>query len=333
MVLFCDITVQETRLEEIAMEPRGLELIARYKRNYSIPRTAEITEEMILAHWDLERRLAQELLGSTAENRWEVFEKCYTRLYSELPWLNALTGQEDRTAPEVTYRCWLEVIGSPPQTVYEIGSGKGEMITYLSDCGFRCKGTEITRERGAKFVDASYPNLSWGSSDGVHLDRFEPSGAYDVVLSNQVIEHIHPDDLDAHLKGAFTILSEKGKYIFNTPHAFTGPADVSKVFNCVTPKGMHLKEYTFRELKSRLLAVGFSRVDCVPPSLFWVPLEKTGLKNKKMIDAACSLYLSVPLTFEWALSIIPAGRPRKTCATLLRRILLFPTCIFIRAYK
>ncbi len=37
------------------MEPRGIELINRYKRNYGIPAQAEITEEMILAHWELEK--------------------------------------------------------------------------------------------------------------------------------------------------------------------------------------------------------------------------------------------------------------------------------------
>lgn len=43
------------------MEPRGLELITRYKRTYSIPAEAEITEQMILDHWELERKLTKDL--------------------------------------------------------------------------------------------------------------------------------------------------------------------------------------------------------------------------------------------------------------------------------
>ncbi len=73
-------------------EPRGQELIDRYKRNYNIPTDAEITEEMILVHWELEKRLTKELLESTPENRWDVFERCYGTLYSELWWLNKFIG-------------------------------------------------------------------------------------------------------------------------------------------------------------------------------------------------------------------------------------------------
>jgi hypothetical protein len=34
-------------------EPRGKQLIKRYKENYGIPAQADITEEMILKHWEL----------------------------------------------------------------------------------------------------------------------------------------------------------------------------------------------------------------------------------------------------------------------------------------
>jgi hypothetical protein len=72
-------------------EPMGQELIDRYKKNYNIPTDAEITEEMILAHWELEKRLTKELLASNPENR-EVFERCYSTLYGELWWLNKFIG-------------------------------------------------------------------------------------------------------------------------------------------------------------------------------------------------------------------------------------------------
>lgn len=84
------------------MEPRGIELINRYKRNYGIPAQAEITEEMILAHWKLEKKLTKELLESQSENRWEVFEKAYTTLYTKLQWLNLLS--EETTPPEKKIR-------------------------------------------------------------------------------------------------------------------------------------------------------------------------------------------------------------------------------------
>jgi cyclopropane fatty-acyl-phospholipid synthase-like methyltransferase len=155
------------------MEPRGQKLIDRYKRNYHIPTDAKVTEEMILAHWELEKRLTKELLQSNSENRWEVFERCYTTLYDELWWLNQFTGTGSTISPSQRYKNWIELVGQPPKKIYEIGSGKGTLIAHLASCGFECRATEITHERGKKYV-SEHSNLSWGISDGVHLERFEP---------------------------------------------------------------------------------------------------------------------------------------------------------------
>ena len=233
------------------MEPRGQELISRYRRNYHIPTSAEITEDMILRHWQLERRLAIELLKSTPENRWQVFERCYSMLYSELEWLNQFLDVDTKQPPTQLHKEWMDLIGKPPKKVYEIGSGKGELISHLASHGFECKGTEITLERGQKYACARR-NLSWGISDGVHLERFEEPDSYDAVISDQLIEHLHPDDLTHHFKGVWYILRDGGKYVFRTPHAYVGPSDISRVLNCDKPIGMHLKEYTFGEVKGLL---------------------------------------------------------------------------------
>ena len=126
-------------------------------------------------------------------------------------WLNTLINTENEFDSSEISKNWVKLIGDPPKRVYEIGSGKGELISSLAKEGYNCKATEITMERGEKHV-MKHPNLSWGISDGIHLENFEKTNYYDIVISNQVIEHIHPDDLDEHLKGVFSILN-KGKYI------------------------------------------------------------------------------------------------------------------------
>jgi hypothetical protein len=107
--------------------PRGSELIRRYKKNYGIPHEADITEAMILHHWELERQLTAELLWSRPENRWDTFDRCYTRLYTELEWLNRYVGKADSVPPAVRFDRWVELIGPPPKSVYEIWSGKGDL--------------------------------------------------------------------------------------------------------------------------------------------------------------------------------------------------------------
>lgn len=244
------------------IEIHGPELVRRYKANYGIPEYSTLTEEMVLYHWALERRLTTELLSSDPASRWDVFERCYTTLYSELPWLNELSGTAFRESSVDEADDWRRLIGPPPQRVYEIGSGKGRLIAALAERGYDCTATEITRERGKKWT-AAHPSVRWTVADGVHLDRFETPESYDAAISDQVIEHLHPDDLVAHFVGAYAILKPGGRYAFATPHAFEGPFDLSRVFGSDRPQGMHLKEYTYRELQAAVYAAGFKRIDAV----------------------------------------------------------------------
>jgi SAM-dependent methyltransferase len=238
----------------------GAELVRRYKVNYGIPAHAPVTEKMILHHWALERRLTSELLSSDPEHRREVFERCYTTLYSELQWLNEQIGVAWKESTGGDAADWAQLIGPPPKRIYEIGSGKGRLIAALAERGYDCTATEITHERGEKWTPAHAP-LRWTASDGVHLSQFEELDSYDAVISDQVIEHLHPDDLAEHLRGAHAILRPGGRYVFSTPHAYEGPFDVSRVFGSDRPAGMHLKEYTYGELRTALRDAGFTRIE------------------------------------------------------------------------
>ena len=147
------------------IEPRGQELINRYKGNYKISDDVLISEDMILKHWQLEKALRIRLLESTPENRWETFEKCYTMLYKELEWLNKYSKSGSNVSPEKLYAKWPLIIGEIPKDIFEIGSGNGLLISYLSNYGYKIKGTEITHERG-ETKESLNPNLSWCVSDG-----------------------------------------------------------------------------------------------------------------------------------------------------------------------
>lgn len=305
-------------------EPRGAELIARYKANYGIAEDANITEEQILQHWELEKRLRQRLLNSTPETRFEVFERAYTELYSELEWLNELvdTAAHDET---VSYELWLNLVGEPPQRIYEVGSGRGELISYLAQHGFECRASEITQYRGEQWA-TEHENLTWNNTDGVHLEQFEPTEHYDVVISNQVIEHMHPDDLPAHMRSVLELLKPGGRYIFSTPHGHSGPTDVCTVFGTDTLEGMHLKEYTYRELKQLAEESGFARVSSV---------LRLPRKVRKMFGLKPQIswpYLTYLILVERAIGLLPDRRSRRK-ATRLAKTMLFTGNIIMIAEK
>lgn len=243
-------------------------LVDRYKSNYWIPTDVPLTESQCFHHWDLERSFRTELLSSRPQNRREVFTRCYEQLYKELPWLTVRC----REPAQAALHAWELLLGLPPQRVFEVGSGRGALIHYLAQRGYVCRGSEITQERGERYVSA-HENLTWAATDGVNLDAFEESGIYDAVISDQVLEHLHPDDLIPHLRSALHLLRPGGRYLFRTPWFSAGPADVSRIFHARSVQGMHLKEYTYRELHAAALEAGFNRVLAifqVPNKLPWI---------------------------------------------------------------
>ncbi|HYF94928.1 MAG TPA: class I SAM-dependent methyltransferase [Symbiobacteriaceae bacterium] len=303
------------------MELKANELVGRYIANYGIANGTEVTQEMVLRHWELERRLTRELLESNADNRWEVFERCYTNLYEEINWVN-----QPRTNGVVStrYQDWADAIGLPQKRIYEVGSGRGELITYLAKLGHRCLATEVTRERGKKWAKDQLSNLEWGVTDGVHLERFAAESHFDVVISDQVIEHLHPDDIVDHFQGAFHILKPGGRYIFSTPHASVGPCDISGIMGYDTPMGMHLKEYTYKELCSAAQSAGFSKLMAV----FRVPGSiRTRLGWPK--PRKSRLYLSYLLVVEELLMTLRPSKLRRMLARTMRVALFSPSAFLV----
>ncbi|AMK78376.1 hypothetical protein A1342_06015 [Methylomonas methanica] len=309
-------------------EPRGQELINRYRANYGIPKEVNLTEEDILEHWNLELQLTKQLLESSRDNRWEIFEKSYTTLYTQLEWLNKFIDKRNPTPPNVLYKDWAYLIGTQPQKIYEVGSGRAEMISYLAKLGHQCKATEITRERGKKHTSTKLDNLKWGISDGVHLEQFEPPNTYDFVISNQVIEHIHPDDLLEHCKHVYSILKPGGKYIVCAPHAWHGPADISAVFKYKKAIGMHLKEYTNYELYSFLRTSGFSKVT----SLYKPPLVITYFFDSSVNIRKSIFYTIYLFVIENLFSLIPRTLVDHGVKSLAKTF-QFPENIFFIAQK
>ena len=211
----------------------------------------------VRSHAALEGELTDALLASTDDTRAAAFATAYTRLYTELPWLNA----SEASVPEADLRLWERLIGRG-RRVLEIGSGHGDLVTFLSRIGNDCTATEITPSRGASLVDEE-ARITWAVADGVHLTRFFEQDHFDVVISDQVFEHLHPDDHHTHLAEACRLLRPGGRYILRTPHRSVGPEDLSAVFGLDAPVFMHLHEADYVSLSQAMRRAGFASIGAV----------------------------------------------------------------------
>jgi SAM-dependent methyltransferase len=252
------------------------DVVSRYRQTYGLG--DEIGLEQVQVHRELELRLTRELLASTPESRWQVFSSAYTELYQSLPWLNT---SEDSKSAQLT-AAWLKLVPDHSD-VFEVGSGRAAILRELVQRGHNCVATEITQERGSKHLAAS-DGLQWHVTDGVHLASFEADEKFDVVISTQVIEHFHPDDLLTHLEHARRILRPGGRYLFDTPHRSAGPHDLSRVFGFDRAEFMHLKEYTYDELADALRVAGFDTVKAVIAFRGLVIQTSIGLQLFRLLD-------------------------------------------------
>ena len=80
-----------------------------------------------------------------------------------------------------------------------------------------------------------------------------------MAFSNQLMEHLHPDDALEQLTQIIAALAPGGRYLCVTPNRLNGPHDVSRGFD-TTATGLHLHEYTVRELAGIMKKAGFRRV-------------------------------------------------------------------------
>ena len=278
--------------------------VARYRANYRLGPEQPLTEDMVRQHWLLERALTRALLDSSPADRAAVAERAYTALYRQCPWLTRSAGPESTGALAREYGHFARLLRNR-RTVYEVGSGQGRLIRFLAGRGHVCVATEITSERGRRL--AGEDGVAWHTTDGVHLGDYEPAGHYDAVISTQVVEHLHPEDIGTHCANVRAILATGGIYVFDTPHRLFGPSDLSRIFGLDAPVCMHLKEYTYAELARELYAAGFSRVEAV----FMPPRRARGLI--RAVSASQS-YLDLAIRLE-AVAGRLAGRDVSLCAT------------------
>lgn len=92
--------------------------------------------------------------------------------------------------------------------------------------------------------------------------------------------------------------------------------------------GMHLKEYTYQELKELLKRAGFKDIQAV----LRIPTKITQLFGIYVKPKASRTYLAYLCAIEKAISLIPHQTFRRKAVRLLMLILFFPN-IFIIARK
>lgn len=262
------------------------------------------TLDRVRHHYEVEKRLAARLRASTRGERSEILRSMYDELFAEVPDHPRLVRRGDEAATRAANARKWRVLGPliGPRTVYaEFGPGDCRFALEVAGRAELVYAIDVSDQRSdpAAFPD----NFRHITYDGYELGLDD--GRVDVAFSDQLLEHIHPDDTAMHLELVRRILRDGGVYVFRTPHAFSGPHDVSRYFS-LEPEGFHLKEWTYREMIAALRRAGFRSWET-----YW-----------QLRGHPVRVPVALVTALETVLGVLPRGPRASLSARLLPRVFM-----------
>jgi SAM-dependent methyltransferase len=259
------------------------------------------TPEEIRSHYLAEKDLANQLRLSMPEERGALYLTVYEELFRRVPNHPILFRTVKPEQKESAIRWQLQFLQrflKPSHSFVEIGAGDCTLALAVAKRVKQVYAVDVSAKLTESIIAPK--NFELRVSDGCSVDV--PDNSVDVAYSNQLMEHLHPDDALRQVREVYRALKPGGVYVCVTPNRLGGPYDISRYFDTVAT-GLHLKEYTVTECSALFRSVGFARV--------------------RSYVGARGVYFGPPLgamrAFESMLETLPHGFRQKLCDSIPMR--------------
>lgn len=253
------------------------------------------TPEQLREHYEIEKDLANQLRRASKQERRQLYASLYNELFQRVPHHPQLTS---KASPSETRRDihaqmkFLRRFLNRRTTFLEVGPGDCALSFEAARIARRVYAVDVADE--ITRVAITPGNFQLILSDGCSIPV--PPGSVDVAYSNQLMEHLHPDDALEQLRNIYASLAPGGAYICITPNALTGPHDISRYFDTAAT-GFHLKEFTVSELCELFTQAGFSAVKTfVGARGLYLPFPV------RLLQFCERFLLSLPTRLGWSLA-------------------------------
>jgi SAM-dependent methyltransferase len=268
-----------------------------------VPTGESRSVERLREHYAIEKELADRLRRAGKQERRILYTSLYDELFRRVPDHPQLMRKRDAKlqAETVQAHMLLKRFLRADSVYLEIGPGDCALARAVAAEVKQVYAVDVSREIVGKL---SLPaNFTLVLSDGCSIPV--PDNSINVAFSDQLMEHLHPDDALEQLRNIYKALAPGGVYICLTPNRLSGPHDISRYFD-ESATGFHLKEYTATELLSMF--------------------EATGFTGASLLAGARNFYLPFPSflckLMEGTLARLPSGLGKRISRSLPFRILL-----------
>jgi len=216
------------------------------------------TDRELREHFEIERELAARLRSARShEERRGLYSEVYRERSERIPHHPLVREANDARARAASVEPQVRLLKpflNPDVRFVEVGAGDGAVARAIAPYVKHALALDVT--------DALFRGED---SDGLELRVFDgfdlgvAAGSIDVVYSNDVVEHLHEEDMLRQASSIRRALADGGIYVCVTPNRLSGPHDISQYFTDKA-EGFHLREYTVTELADVFRAAGFRRV-------------------------------------------------------------------------
>jgi SAM-dependent methyltransferase len=167
---------------------------------------------------------------------------------------------------------YSQIIGGGHSAILELGCGSGDLTCVLANLAQRVVGIDLSdpsimaarRRANAQLPLAVAAHVEFMKMNAVRLQF--PDQTFDYAVSTSMIEHLHPSDVEIHLREVWRVLKAGGRYLVWCPNRLG--------HHKYRPD--HLSMMSYGELAARMSEAGFR--DFVTPLYSKPPLVSAKFK-------------------------------------------------------
>lgn len=222
-----------------------------------------ISKDNLVKAFEIEKKFHDAILSEVSfDKRKQLYKEVYNIVHEIYGSASSNIAQRSIQKNKIAEIFKKELEG---KKILDVGCGAGLFLESI--------------ERNMKYeklvgLDVYFPDSMLENSKIEYIKSdiidFSLEEKFDVVFSDQVMEHIAPSDLGLHLSSIRRVLKDRGLLIVIMPNRLFGPTDVTRIIDftysgITKAQGTHLNESTYSEMISMLNKNGFSNFRTILP--------------------------------------------------------------------
>ena len=152
-------------------------------------------------------------------------EKIYAEIYDG----SAAEGETGFQQPHARRRrrlaIYSRIIGPGHEAIVELGCGSGDLTCELAKLAQKVVGIDMSSSSlltARQRADALLPPAAAARIELAQMNAVQPEfpdQTFDYAVSTSMIEHLHPEDVDIHLREVWRLLKPGGRYLVWCPES------------------------------------------------------------------------------------------------------------------